>query len=151
MEGGKLPGGTTQYAPGSTGPSIPLNCCLNSVSCGRCDKSENNLSRCIILKCSRSEFQNGSHWAKIKGLAGLSPSKPRGENSVLASSSFQRSLAFLGSWTLPLSSEPTMAEQVFPRLPSLCVLTQILPFVRTLVITWSPPRYSKLSPYFKVR
>ena len=33
----------------------------------------------------------------------------------------------------------------------LCVLTQILPFVRTLVITWSPPRYSKLSPCFKVR
>ena len=53
--------------------------------------------------------------------------------------------------TLPLSSEPRMAEQVFLRLPSLCVLSQILPFVRTLVNTWSPPRYSKLSPYFKVR
>ena len=107
--------------------------------------------RFIILKCSRSEFQNGSYWAKIKGLAGLSPSKSRGENSVLASSSFQRSLAFLGSWTLSLSSEPTMAEQVFLRLPSLCVLTQILPFVRILVITWSLPRYSRLSSYFKVR
>ena len=107
--------------------------------------------RFIILKCSRSEFRNGSHWAKVKGLAGLSPSKSREENSFLASSSFQRSLTFLDSGTLPLSSEPRMAEQVFLRLPSLCVLSQILPFVRTLMNTWSPPRYSKLSPYFKVR
>ena len=123
MEGGKLPGGTTQYVPGSTGPSIPLNGHLNSVSCGRCDKSENNLSRCIILKCSRSEFQNGSHWAKIKVSARSLPSgSSRGESISLPSPAL-RGPCVPSPWSSSSTSKASQSR------PSTSHITSICPFL----------------------
>lgn len=90
----------------------------------------------IILPFWRSKVWNGSHWAKVKVLAGPRPSGGSRGESFPCLCSFQRP-----SSSLAHGPFLHVQSQQWPFLSfSLCIsLTSLFQLLQTLVITWGPP------------